>query len=736
MSDRSRLRLVVLRVLVISLLLTLFGRLWYLQVLAGPEYQRAAADNQVRNVITTAPRGQIVDDTGMSWARNRTALVVSVDRVALTRQPDDGVQVLHRLARVLGEHYRDLYNRVQLCGTPGAVPGECWNGTPYEPIPVTQLKVSLKSTRLALQILERKEDFPGVSARPAAVRHYPTPRGAYATHVLGNLAPISQAELEKLPKRQQDARRRDLVGRQGLEQQYDKYLRGAAGVKQVAVDHVGGVTGILRQTAPRPGDTLVTSLDARVQASLENALAGAVRHARQLGSGAYGGPADFAAGVVLDAQTGHVVAMGSYPSYDPSLWDAGHIETKVYKRLQKQPGGPLLDKAFQSAYSPGSSFKPISTSGLLHDGTASLSGYYPCGSSYSIGSSSFRNFEGEAAGSINLHHTLVISCDTVYYYLAYHDWLRDEARIRQHKKPIEGVQHMARDYGVGMPPGIDLPNATVGHIADRRNTLLQWKATHHDYCIGAKRRQPGDPIKAFDKEYCTDGWRFNPGLQLIEDIGQGSVLVSPLQLAVAYAAVANGGTVFEPRVGKAIVSPSGKVVKHIKAPVRGHIPLSKTEIDYIRNALYDVTTQGTGATAFAGWPQGKFRIGGKTGTAELGLNRSLTSAWFASFGGVTGQKPRFVTVMMVDKGGVGGVVAAPAVRQVWDTIFGVDGKKAAFPTGRPPARLPQLGTHAGQAGHATVGPPANTGSHDPGAIALPPALPVRSGQREQESRRR
>jgi len=720
-SDRSRLRLVVLRALVVSLLLTLLGRLWYLQVLAGPEYARAAADNQKRDIITTAPRGEIVDDRGRAFARNKTALVVSVDRVAMQRQGDcivitDPCTVLHRLSNVLHGKFHVLFNRIQLCGA-GALPKGCWNGSAYEPVPVSQLKADRASTRLALQILERKEDFPGVTAELAAVRNYAKPKGAFASQMIGNLAPITQEELDKLPKAEADARLRDLVGKQGLEQQYDKYLRGRAGIRQVAVDHIGGVTGTLKDTAPVPGDNLVTSLDARVQASLENALAGAVQHARQLGVHAYGGPADFAAGVVLNAQTGHVVAMGSYPSYDPSLWDGGRIDSKAYARLQKAPGSPLVDKAYSSAYSPGSSFKPISTSGLLHDGTASINGYYPCGSSYSIGATSFRNFEGETAGSINLHKTLVISCDTVYYYLAYHDWLRDEALVHRHKKPVEGVQHMARLYGIGRPPNIDLPNATVGHIADRRNTLLQWKETHKDYCIGAKRRPVGDPIKAFDKEYCTDGWRFNPGLQLIEDIGQGSVLVSPLQLAVAYAAVANGGTVFEPRVGNAIVSPDGSVVRNLKAPVRGHIPLPKNELDYIRSALYDVTTQGTGATAFAGWPQGKFRIGGKTGTAELGLNRSYTSAWFASFGGKAGEKPQFVTIIMVDKGGVGGVVAAPAARQVWDTIFGVDGKKAAFPSGHPPKVLPRVG-------HGTTSSASSTesGGGSSGVDALPDAV--------------
>jgi penicillin-binding protein 2 len=621
---------------------------------------------------------------------------------------------------VLGMPFTDLHTRIQLCG-PG-VPKGCWNGSPYQPIPVTQLKDDMQSTRLALQILERKEDFPGVTAELAAVRHYAKPDGAFATQVLGNLAPITADELKKLPQAQQDARRSDLVGRQGLEQQYDRYLRGRAGITQVAVDHLGAVTGTLKEAAPQPGDNLVTSVDARVQRTLETSLADAVRHARSLGVSGYGGPADFAAGVVLDAQTGHVVAMGSYPTYDPSLWDGGRIDTKAYEALRKEPGTPLVDKAYSSAYSPGSTFKLISTSGLLHDGEASLGGYYPCTSSFQIGASSFRNFEGEALGTISLHTTIVKSCDTVYYGLAYRDWLRDESLIRQHKKPVEGVQHIARDYGLGTNVGIDLPNATTGHIADRRNTLLQWKATKKQYCLGAKRRKPGDILKAYDQEYCTDGWRFSPGLQLIEDIGQGSVLVSPLQLAVAYSALANGGTVFEPRVGKAIVSPSGHVIRQLKAKVRDHLPISKTDLDYIRNAMYDVPKTGTAQVAFTGFPFGKVAVGGKTGSAELGLNRSYTSAWFASFAGLAGQKPRFVTVLMVDKGGIGGVVAAPEVRKIWDTVFGVEGQKAAFPTGRPPAILPRVGSSQHVSSSSTQGTP---GSQS----ALPDALPVRSSNR-------
>jgi penicillin-binding protein 2 len=743
LTDRSRLRLIVLRVLVVSLLATLLGRLWYLQVLAGPQYSQAAADNQVRDIIATAPRGEIVDDRGRAFARNETALVVSVDRIALLRQRDSGVAVLHRLASVLHDSYADLHARVQLCA-PGAAVG-CWNGSPYEPIPVTQLKVGLHSTRVALQILDRKEDFPGITVEPAAVRHYAKPLGAYATQIIGNLAPITQRQVNKLPARQRAARARDLVGTQGLEEQYDAYLGGKAGVTQVAVDHLGAVTGTLSEHAPRPGDTLVTSLDARVQKTLESALAGAITRAHQLGPGfAGGGPADFAAGVVMNAQTGHVVAMASYPTYDPSLWDGGRIDVKAYKRLRHTPGNPLLDKAYMSDYSPGSTFKLISTAGLLHDGTASLTAAYPCTSAYTLGASVFHNFEGEAAGDISLHDTIVRSCDTVYYGLAYQDWLRDNSLVDHKKKPIEGVQHMARDFGLGSPVGVDLPNATPGHIADRNNTLLQWKATHKQYCLGAKRRKAGDPIKAYDQEYCTDGWRFSPGLQLIEDIGQGSVLVSPLQLATAYSALANGGTVFKPRVGAAILSPTGHLIKRLKAPVRGHLPLSQADLDYIRNAMYGVTSSqvGTANLAFQGFPMHKVLVGGKTGSAEIGLSRTYTSAWFASFAGLAGKAPQFVTVIMVDKGGVGGSVAAPAVRQVWDTVFGVEHATAAFPTGVPPTTLPRVGrpgavspTPSADASPATS-PSAGSGVAALGLATLPAVLvvPVRRRRRRRRCR--
>ncbi|MDQ1746636.1 MAG: penicillin-binding protein 2 [Frankiaceae bacterium] len=722
MSDRSRLRLVVLRVLVISLLATLLGRLWYLQVLAGPQYQQAAADNQVRDIVAAAPRGEIVDDRGRRWATNRTALVVSVDRVALLRQKDGGQAVLDRLAKLLGVHYSSLKAKIQLCG-PGA-PHGCWNGSPYEPIPVSQLKDDVTSTRLALQILERKEDFPGVSAELGAVRDYTKPGGALASQVLGYLAPITLDELKRLPKTQQDARRSDLVGRSGLEQQYDAFLRGQPGVTQVAVDHLGAVTSTLSRTTPQPGDEVVTSLDAGVQAALEKSLADAVARARHTAVKKGGGPADFAAGVVLDAQSGHVVAMASYPSYDPNVF-VGGISEHDYQALQRAPGTPLLDKAYASAYPPGSTFKLISTSGLVTDGIASLSGSYDCSSSVKVGGRDFHNFESESLGYIDLHTTIVKSCDTVYYGLANQDWIRDNRLVGDRKRPVEGVQRVARAFGLGVPALVDLPGASSGHIADRNNQKLRWEQLKKDWCAGAKKRPKGSYLQLIDQENCTDGWRFNPGDQLNEDIGQGSVLASPLQMAVAYAALANGGTVFEPRLVKAIVAPDGTLVRNVPAPVRGHLPVSPGALDYIRNAMYDVPLKGTAQDAFKGFPMAQVRVGGKTGTAEVDQQHGYATAWFASFAGLASDpKPRFVTVIMVDRGGQGGVVAAPSVREVWDSVFGLERHPAAFPTGEPPAGLPRIAVLTGASPSASPAPsPSST--HALGDLFGPPGLAVR-----------
>jgi penicillin-binding protein 2 len=675
-------RLFVLRVLVVSLLLTLVGRLWYLQVLAGDTYAKAASNLSTRDIVTAAARGQILDDMGRPLARNETALVVTVDRIALKRQRDHGVAVLKRLSAVVHVPYAQMQHRITPCGK--GIPKPCWNGSPYQPIPVTDKA----DTAMAMKILEQQELFPGVSAEEQAIRQYPLPGGANAAHLLGYLRPVTADDLKKRRSKDIQIRGSDLIGATGLESAYDRYLRGEAGLHTVSVDAMGAVTGTLSESAPVPGANVVTSLDAGVQRVLESALANAMKSARTMTDTKRGKRyvADSAAGIVLDARTGHVVAMASLPTYNPNIW-VGGISQKEFDGLGSQANGqPILDRATSGQFAPGSTFKLVTTAGTLEEGRSNFSASYNCPGKLKVGNAFKSNFEGAAGGHINLHQTIVQSCDTVYYQFAIDDWYHDEALVRAGKKAIEGVQKMARLFGFGRSTGIDLPTDQSGHIEDRSTKLALWKSSlKKNACAGAKTRPKGSYLQRLDSENCTDGWRFRLGDQANFDIGQGTVLATPLQLAVAYEALVNGGRLVSPRIGKAVVDPSGRLLSRITPPVLNRLGVSQGILSGIMSAMYDVTRapKGTATGAFAGFDFAKVAVGGKTGTADV-AHKQPTS-WFASFGGPTGKAPQYVVVMMVTQAGQGGRVAAPAARAVWEGIYGLAGKKAALAGGAPPA---------------------------------------------------
>src|SRR4051794_20462162 len=317
-SARRGARLLVVQVMVLSLFATLMARLWYLQVVGGDSYQAAAVSNAVRDVEIPAPRGLIVDDQGRPLVANRTSWVVTVDRTALGKLSDSARRgVLTRLAATLGITRAALIERTKTCGEDGAAKAPiCWNGSPYAPVAVAEDI----SQQVAAAILEQPEDYPSVTAAAQQVRAYPSPYGVNAAQVLGYISPITQDELAADRKHgvsgldQQSA-----VGRSGLEQTYDEYLRGSPGVQKVAVDSSGRVIGNQSVTPPTLGDTLVTSIDAKVQSVVEHQLRGAIMTARRtvdpVTHRKYA--ADSGSAIVLDATTGRVVAMASYPTYDP-----------------------------------------------------------------------------------------------------------------------------------------------------------------------------------------------------------------------------------------------------------------------------------------------------------------------------------------------------------------------------------------------------------------------------------
>jgi penicillin-binding protein 2 len=739
-TDRSQLRLVVLGVLVVSLVATLLGRLWYLQVLNGSDYTKLLNQTEVRQVVTLPVRGEIVDDLGRPLVDNKPALVVSVNRMTLDQQPDGGKKVLMRLSKLLHKPYALLNHETMECGLASngkTIGSPCWAYSPYQPIPVSQAKPDVADEKVALQIQTVSNEFPGVTVQLAAVRHYPRPDGANASTILGYTSLISDAALKKLSPEQQAIERGATVGALGLEESYNKYLAGTPGVRRFSVDNAGTVVGNRSNTTAVPGDDIVTNLDAQAQATLEKELHSAILSARGQGY-----TANYSAGVVLNVKTGGVIAMAGSPSY-PVNKPPSTLTNAEYKTEVHEGGNLFFDKAYQGQAAPGSTFKLISASGLLADGTTTTSAETSCPPEIY----NKKNFEGESYPLGTLHEAIVKSCDTVFYQLANADWNRDNSRIKNKQKPIEGVQKMARAYGLGSPVHLDIPGASEGHIADRKNAKLEWESIKSNYCKGAKNPTFSHQHRYDDDQYCKYGFNFEPGDQMNEDIGQGAVTVSPLQLAVAYAALANGGTVYEPRIAKAIVSPTGQLVKKIKPKVQDHLPISQGDLNYIRAAMYGVTdeTGGTGQGVFSSFPMSKVHVGGKTGTAELtGTNQN--GSWFASFAGPAGGAPQYVTVIEVNKAPQGAEGAAPFVKTMWDDLYGLQGHKAIFPNGVPPKKLPVLGTKAArqaqaraQANSSHHHTPSSTTSTSPGtgkgtspssppssisAGGLPPALPV------------
>ena len=677
MDDRARLRLVVLRVLVASILLTLLGRLWFLQVASGEDYDLAASANRVREVVAPAPRGEVLDVTGAPLVRNRTALVVSVNRSLLLRERDRGQAVLERLAPLVGKTPEALAQEIRPCG--GKVEPPCWRGSPYQPVPVAEYAATdTEGLQRVLAVEEHREDFPGVTAQFAAVRDYP--QGTLAAHLLGYLGPISEPEVGT--PEFEGVRPSALVGRAGVEATYDAALRGRDGVEQLLVDHVGRVTGKAGETVPRSGDTLVLSLHAGVQRAAEEALQRAVDKARRIPSRNGDGllRADSGSVVVMEARTGRVVAMASYPSYDPSVFVGGATPAEFADLVDESKGAPLVFRAIQGGYAPASTFKPISVAAAVESGDYPLRGRYPCPGRYApLGGKS--NFGAVGFGTIDLRTALVKSCDTVFYKFAYEQWQRDGGNDPG-PEPRDPMVRMAQAFGLGEPTGVDLPSERGGTIADRAYIRERWEATKDNRCKGAVNAELPSERRRANREFCDDGYRFRGGDAANFAIGQGDTLVTPLQLATVYAAVANGGQRVTPHVGRALLSPDG-AVREIAPPGKGPVPVRPEVLEYIREALGGVTQPGgTASGSFVGMP---VPVGGKTGTGEV-ANKQDTS-WFASFAPAAGAD--LVVVGMVSQGGTGGTVAAPMVREVYDAIYGV-GRPALLPDGRLPERLPAM----------------------------------------------
>ncbi|MGY2704392.1 penicillin-binding protein 2 [Nocardioides sp. HB32] len=674
MATRSgRLRLVVVQALVFSLFATLFARLYYLQVVSGDEYHAQAASQSVRDIVVQPQRGLIVDDMGRPLVANRLSWVVSVDTTMLGKMTAHQQDVLlGRVAGAVGEPVKSLHHDL-----------DTWNGSPYQPVPVA----TDVEQEVALRILEQPEDYPGVLAEQQSVRAYPQPYGVNLAHVLGYLSPVTEDEYDRAQKDgDRSVNGASVVGRAGVEKEYDRWLRGMPGYRSVAVDSMGRVLGDDSEVAGQPGDTLVTTIDAKVQGVVEKQLEQTIRTARQTYDPVThkNYVADSGAVVVMEAKTGRIVAMASQPTYDPGVWVGGITRKQLARLYSAKAGNPLLGRATQGQFAPGSTWKPIMTVGALNNGF-SPDTRLDCSSGLQVGNRWFKNYESASYGPITFAQALQLSCDTFFYRVGLHFWQRygSDPQDVDAKDPL--VQE-AKNFGFGSETGADIPGEASGRIADRHWKLAYWKAMKHYYCTMDEKGTAKSPfLKLFAHEFCLEGSYYRAGDAVNFAIGQGDTMVTPLQLARAYAALSNGGTLYAPRVAKAIVSPDGTVLKRFDPKAVGKVDASPASIHYVDTALQGTPKVGTLAWKFGGFPLDRVHIRGKTGSAEVYGKQS--TSWVASY------DENYVVIMMVSQAGTGSGTSGPAVRKIWETLYGIDGMtvdpaKAAIPGTTPPAGLP------------------------------------------------
>ena len=685
MNQRTRLSMLVIQIMIISLLMALFGRLFYLQVAAGPKYREAALSIQSRDTIFPATRGLIVDSSGVPLALNRTGLAVTIDRLALDKQPDKGVAVLKKLAKLLKLQYQDVYQKTRLCGElkVGSRSG-CWTGTRYQPIPITKEA----SADVALQVVERPDEFPGVDATPIAIRNYPGTVDVNAAHVLGYVGPLTDTDLAGVNGK--TYYRSESIGKSGLEIQYDSYLRGIPGIRTVIVDRKEAITSEGQNTSSVPGDHLVTSLDVRVQAAAEKALADAVARSR-----ASGFRADSGAAVVMDIKTGRIIAMASYPTYDPNMWEKGLTVKQAEALFSETNGVPALSRPIQGRFAPASTFKVVSIMASANAGY-DLTKSYSCPANVKVGTRVFNNFESKAQSTSSLKKLLAISCDTVWYQISFDEWLRDGG-LSPIKNPKDYFFKAADGFQINKATGVDLPSESAGRLPDRAWKQSWYDANKDFYCNyreKAAKSQQTQFLLLLAKENCLDGNKVRAGDAVNFSIGQGDTLVTPLKLTQMYAAIANGGTLWQPSIGRAIVKTDGTVLKSIDPVKTGTIAATPKTIKFLQEALREVVVSGTGAGAFSGFP---VEVSGKTGTAQVfGRNPNGSAkddtSWFASF--APSKNPQYAVVMMVSQGGYGASSSGVGVRKIYEAIFGVVNRKvvpenAIFPNGLP-TTLPKI----------------------------------------------
>lgn len=636
-------RLSILGLVFILMFSALTLRLWQVQVTEAQVNELRAEQNQIALATTPAPRGEIRDRKGRLLAGTRPALAAIVDGQIISDEvAPDLVARLAAFAGLEADVVERLVADARARGDRVTVVGEL-------------------TDEQAVFLKEHDEDFPGVTVEPQPIRLYP--EGELAAAVLGFIGKPDQTDIDE------GARPRDLLGKAGVEKYYDDQLRGTPGLikYQVDAERNGNVLG---ERKPESGSTLILTIDVDLSAQVQKSLAEGLRLARELYDptcepGEDGDPRCpvRAIGVVLDATDGSVLAMETVPTYDPNIFSTGVTQSE----LDALPEGVFNNFAIQGQFAPASTFKAVTYFTSYEEAVYPRAAVSPdhqilCVSRleapFTDGASRlvWRNWKSIDDGFQNIHQAFLRSCNTYFWDIAFNIWIQFKDTDRE-----SILQDWAREFGFGAISQIDLPFERDGIVPDRA-LFEEWKVTE-PYRLSEDRLELASP------------WFGGDLLQAAT--GQGSVLVTPLQLANGFAAMVNGGTLWQPRVVAQIIEPDGDVIDN-SLEVLNAVELDATTVVSFRQDLQSVVNnrRGTAWRAFADFGANKALVGGKTGTAEVikgpdGVNTAL-------FVGVAPiRDPKYVVVVIIERGGSGGLIAAPTAKQILQYLL--NGEDAVTP---------------------------------------------------------
>lgn len=634
-------RVAILGGIALVLFAIIFFRLWYLQVLSGDTYQAKASNNQVRDVVVQAPRGQVVDRNGTTLVDNRLATAVTIEPPRLPGPSGSPrrAALYRRLSLVLGAP-----NRPERCRVGPDVrrllPLACVVERGVNQLPYADVTVKPVASRDEVNyLLEHQQRFPGVSIRQAYLRTYPFKD--IGAQLFGTIGQITRSQLGR--PRFAGVPQGTVVGQSGLEYSYDRYLRGRDGATRIQVDALGQPKRYLRRREPTQGRTLRLSLDLGLMKAGQQALATGI------GLGAANG-ANAGAYVAMDPRNGRILAMGSAPSFDPNVFARPITQRRYAALFGRQANYPQLDRATQSAYPTGSTFKMITATAGLQSGTITPGTVVNDAGSIRIGDIIFKNAGGAANGAVDLPHAIQVSSDVYFYSLG--------AQLNAARARGGALQRWARLYGFGRPTGIDLPGEQAGNVPSPA-----WRARRNALERRCERRHGGRPCGV------ADGRPWSVGDNVNLAVGQGDFQATPLQLATGYAALADGGVVRKPHIGLDITDASGQVLQSIDAGAGRRVPLSESTRTPILEGLRLAAGApgGTSADVFAGFPKAVY---GKTGTAER--PGQPDQSWYVCY--VPDPVKPIVVAVTIERGGFGAQAAAPTARLILSDWFGVQKK--------------------------------------------------------------